>query len=319
MFIQNQCPIALIKPQEMLMRVGFIGLGRMGSGMARSLMRAGHEVIAYNRTRARAEALARVGAKLAATVAEACQADMVFTMLANDEAVEAIALGKDGIVENLPARAIHISSSTISVDLSERLAAAHTEAGQRYVVATVLGRPDRAAEGQLFVIAAGAPDALKDVRPLLDAVGQGTTEFGDRPSNANLVKLSANFLLATVFESLGEAVALIAKDGINKRHYVDFLTSTMFGSPAYKVYGGLVAADEEPPVGFAAPLGLKDIRLALAAADKLEVPMPFASVLHDRFVELLATNGENHDWSAVGRMALRDSGQAVAREPVPAK
>jgi 3-hydroxyisobutyrate dehydrogenase-like beta-hydroxyacid dehydrogenase len=171
----------------------------------------------------------------------------------------------------------------------------------------------------LLVIAAGAPDALRDAAPLFDAVGQGTTEFGDRPSNANLVKLSANFLFATVFESLGEAVALIAKGGIDKPSYVDFLTSTMFGSPAYKVYGGLVAADEEPPVGFAAPLGFKDIRLTLAAADELNVPMPFASVLHDRFVELIATRGENHDWSAVGRMALRDSGQPVGRDPVPAE
>jgi 3-hydroxyisobutyrate dehydrogenase-like beta-hydroxyacid dehydrogenase len=310
---------ALIKPQEMRMGVGFIGLGHMGSGMAKSLIRAGHDVIAYNRTRAKAEALARDGASVAATVAEACQANVVFTMLANDEAVEAVAFGRDGIVDSMPGRAIHISSSTISVDLSDRLAAAHAKAGQRYIAATVLGRPDRAAEGQLFVIAAGAPDALSDARPLLGAVGQGTTEFGDRPSNANLVKLSANFLFATVFESLGEAVALIAKGGIDKRHYVDFLTSTMFGSPAYKVYGGLVAADEEPPVGFAAPLGFKDIRLALAAADKLNVPMPFASVLHDRFVELLATRGDNHDWSAVGRMALRDSGQAMNREPAPAE
>lgn len=298
------------------MRVGFIGLGHMGSGMAKSLIRGGHEVIAYNRTRARAEALAKDGAKVAANVAEACQADAVFTMLTNDKAVEAVVLGEGGIVESLPKGAIHISSSTISVDLSERLGAAHVKAGQRYVVATVLGRPDRAAAGQLFVITAGPPDALKEVSPLLDAVGQGTTEFGDRPTSANLVKLSANFLFATVFESLGEAVALIAKGGIDKRHYVDFLTSTMFGSPAYKVYGGLVAADEEPPIGFAAPLGFKDIRLALAAAEKFGVPMPFASVLHDRFVELLATSGENQDWSAVGRMALRDSGQPIERQPV---
>ena len=300
------------------MRVGFIGIGHMGRGMVISLVRAGHEVTAYNRTRPAAEALAGEGVSVAATVAEACQADVVFTMLANDKAVEAVAFGQDGILASLARGAIHVSSSTISVELSERLAAAHAEAGQRYVVATVLGRPDRAAQGQLFVMAAGAPDALSATRPLLDAVGQGTTEFGDRPSNANLVKLSANFLFATVFESLGEAVALIAKGGIDKQHYVDFLTSTMFGSPAYKVYGGLVAADEEPPVGFAAPLGFKDIRLALAAADNLGVPMPFASVLHDRFVELLATSGEDHDWSAVGRMALRDSGQPVEREPVPA-
>lgn len=292
------------------MRVGFIGIGHMGHGMALSLIRAGHDVVAYNRTSANAESLAPEGAKVAKTIADACQVDAVFTMLSNDEAVGSVAFGRGGIVESLPSGAIHISSSTISVDLSDRLAAAHAGAGQRYIAATVLGRPDRAAQAQLFVIAAGAPDALRDSMGLLSAIGQGTTIFGDTPSNANLVKLSANFLFATVFESLGEAIALIDRAGIDKHAYVDFLTSTMFGAPAYKVYGGLVAADEEPPVGFAAPLGFKDIRLAIAAAEKLNVPMPFASVLHDRFVELIAMGGEDQDWSAVGRLAFRE-----AREP----
>ena len=297
------------------MQVGFIGLGHMGSGMAASLIRAGHEVTVYNRTRAKAEPLASLGAKLADNIADACRGQAVQTMLANDEAAESVTLGKGGIVDSLARGAIHISSSTISVDLSRRLEAAHRKAGQRYIAATVLGRPDRAAEGQLFVLAAGAPDAVAEVSPLLDSIGQRTVFFGERASDANLVKLSANFLFATVFESLGEAVALIARAGINKKHYVDFLTSTMFGSPAYKVYGDLVAADEMPPVGFAAPLGFKDIRLALAAADELRVPMPFASVLHDRFVELLASGGENQDWSAVGRMALRDSSAPIERMP----
>ena len=297
------------------MQTGFIGLGHMGSGMAASLIRAGHEVTVYNRTRARAEPLAALGAKIADSIADACRGDAVVTMLANDEAVESVTLGKGGIVDSLARDAIHISSSTISVDLSRRLEGAHRKADQRYVAATVLGRPDRAAEGQLFVVAAGASDALAEVSPLLDSIGQRTVSFGERASDANLVKLSANFLFATVFESLGEAIALIARAGIDKKHYVDFLTSTMFGSPAYKVYGELVAADEMPPVGFAAPLGFKDIRLALAAAEELRVPMPFASVLHDRFVELLASGGENQDWSAVGRMALRDSAQPIDRTP----
>jgi 3-hydroxyisobutyrate dehydrogenase-like beta-hydroxyacid dehydrogenase len=299
--------------------IGFIGLGHMGSGMAGRLIAAGHDVTVYNRTREKAEPFAAKGATIADSIAEACQGDAVFTMLANDEAVEGVALGNGGIVASLRKGAIHISSSTISVELSERLTSAHAEAGQRYVAATVLGRPDRAASGELFVIAAGAPDAVAEVQSLLEVLGQSTTEFGDKPSSANLVKLSANFLFATVFESLGEAIALIDRAGIDKKHFVDFLTATMFGAPAYKVYGALVAADEEPPVGFAAPLGFKDIRLALAAADKLRVPMPFASVLHDRFVELLATSGDNHDWSAVGRMAFRDAGEPVGAEPVPAE
>ncbi|HKC04073.1 MAG TPA: NAD(P)-dependent oxidoreductase [Sphingomicrobium sp.] len=297
------------------MQIGFIGLGHMGSGMAASLIRAGHEVTVYNRTRAKAEPLAALGAKVAASIADACGGQAVVTMLANDEAAESVTLGQGGIVDSLARGAIHISSSTISVDLSRRLEAAHRKAGQRYVAATVLGRPDRAAEGQLFVVAAGAPDAVAEVSPLLDSIGQRTVSFGERASDANLVKLSANFLFATVFESLGEAVALIARAGIDKKHYVDFLNSTMFGSPAYKVYGDLVAADDMPPVGFAAPLGFKDIRLALTAAEELRVPMPFASVLHDRFVELLASGGENQDWSAVGRLALRESGEPIDRTP----
>jgi 3-hydroxyisobutyrate dehydrogenase-like beta-hydroxyacid dehydrogenase len=293
----------------------------MGSGMAASLIKAGHQVTVYNRTRAKAEALAREGATVADNVADACRGDAVFTMLANDQAVEEVVFGAGGILDSLPVRAIHISSSTISVDLSEKLSAAHAEKSQRYVAAPVLGRPDRAAEGQLFVIAAGPADAIAGSAPLLDAVGQRTTHFGDKASNANLVKLSANFLIATVFESLGEAIALIDRAGLHKQDYVDFLTSTLFGAPVYKTYGELVAADDLPPVGFAAPLGFKDIRLALAAADKLRVPMPFASVLHDRFVELLANGGENMDWSAVGRMARRDAGEPISstKEPVPAE
>jgi 3-hydroxyisobutyrate dehydrogenase-like beta-hydroxyacid dehydrogenase len=301
------------------MRVGFIGLGHMGHGMALSLLKAGHEVTVYNRTRAKAEELAGSGARVADSIAEACRGVVVFTMLANDEAVESVVFSEAGILSSLGLGAMHISSSTISVDLSERLTEAHSKAAQRYVAATVLGRPDRAAAGELTVIVAGPPDAVAEAKPLFEAIGQSTTAFGDRPSAANLVKLSANFLFATVFESLGEAIALIDRGRVDKQHYVDFLNSTMFGSPAYKIYGALVAADEEPPVGFAAPLGFKDIRLAIAAAEKLRVPMPFASVLHDRFVELLATRGENHDWSAVGRMAFRDAGEPVGAEPVPAE
>lgn len=303
------------------MRVGFIGLGHMGSGMAASLIKAGHRLAVYNRTRSKAEPLAALGATIADSIAEACGGDAVFTMLPNDEAVEDVTFGSAGILASLPAGAIHVSSSTISVALSERLAAAHNDAGSRYVAATVLGRPNLAAEGKLYVIIAGAPDVRKDAAPLFEAIGQSVTTFGDEPGTANLVKLSTNFLFATVMESLGEAVALIDKAGIDKRRFVDFLTSGMFNAPAYKTYGELAIADEPAPVGFAAPLGFKDIRLAIAAAEDLRVPMPFASVLHDRFVELLANGGENMDWSAIGRMPLRDAAELPAepRAPVPAE
>ena len=243
-------------------------------------------------------------------------------MLADDLAVEAVAFGQDNILSALDKRAIHISSSTISVDLSERLASEHARAGQRYLSAPVRGRPDRAREGQLFIVAAGDGNALGEIQPLFDAIGQRTIIVGNEPANANLAKLGINFLIATVFEALGEAIALVDRGGLDKHQFLDLLTSTLFGAPIYKTYGALVAADEPPPVGFAALLGLKDIRLALAASEKLRVPMPFASVLRDRFVELLATDGEEQDWSAVGRMAFRDAGEQFAgqvRDEAPRK
>jgi 3-hydroxyisobutyrate dehydrogenase-like beta-hydroxyacid dehydrogenase len=290
------------------MRIGFIGIGHMGHGMAGSLIKAGHQVTVFNRTPANTADLEAAGAKVAADIGEACDADVVFTMVSNDEAVESVVFGRPGILDSLRKGAVHVSSSTISIDLSDRLAAAHADAGQGYVAATVLGRPNLAAEGQLFVIAAGADEAVNAVAPLLSAVGRQTTRFGVKPSNANMVKLSVNFLFASVMESLGEAVALVAKGGIDKADYVEFLTTTMFNAPAYKTYGELAVSEQPAPVGFAAPLGFKDIRLAISASEKLGVPMPLLSLLHDRFVELMASGGEHMDWSAIGKLAQRDAG-----------
>ncbi len=291
------------------MKIGFIGLGHMGAGMAANLLKAGHDVTVYNRTRTKVEALIAQGAKAGTRVSDACGGDAVMTMLANDEAVENVVFGDSGIVASLRAGATHISSSTISVALSEKLAAAHTKAGQRFVAAPVFGRPDAAAAGQLFVVAAGTPDAITAAAPLLDAVGKSTFVASETPKIANLVKLSGNFLLASVIESLGEAMALVGKAGVDRRQYLDFLTSTLFSAAVYKTYGGLIAAGTFEPAAFAAPLGYKDIRLALAVADDLRVPMPLASLLRDRFLTLLANGGEKLDWSAIGQLAAKDAGQ----------
>jgi 3-hydroxyisobutyrate dehydrogenase-like beta-hydroxyacid dehydrogenase len=292
----------------MNMKVGFIGLGHMGAGMAASLLKAGHDVTVYNRTRTKLEALVALGAKAAADVSEACRGGAVVTMLANDDAVESVVFGDGGIIDSLLAGAIHISSSTISVALSEKLEAAHTKAGQQFVAAPVFGRPDVAAAGHLFVVAAGAPDAVKAAASLFDAIGQKTFVVSNTPKVANLVKLSGNFLLASVIESLGEAMALVGKAGVDRRQYLDFLTSTLFGAPVYKTYGGPIADGKFEPAGFAAPLGYKDIRLTLAAADDLRVPMPLASLLRDRFLTLLAHGGDKLDWSAIGGLAAKDAG-----------
>jgi 3-hydroxyisobutyrate dehydrogenase-like beta-hydroxyacid dehydrogenase len=292
-------------------KVGFIGLGQMGAGMAANLLKACHEVTVYNRTRAKAEALVKEGAKEAATIADACRGDAVFTMLANDNAVEAVVFGENGILGSLPAAAIHISSSTISVGLAERLTGAHAGLGQGFVAAPVFGRPELAAAGNLYALAAGEQGAVKRVAPLLEAIGQKTFVVSEAPKAAYLVKLSGNFLIGSVIEALGEAMAFVGKGGIDARQYVDILTSTLFDAPVYKTYGTLLAEGKFEPAGFAAPLGQKDIRLVLAAAEDLRVPMPIASLLRDRFLTLLGHGGDKLDWTAIGALAAKDAGPAT--------
>ena len=253
------------------MDVGFIGLGAMGSGMAGKLLEAGHSVTVYNRSSAKAELFAARGAKVASSIAETCRGDAVFTMLADDNAVHEVVFGARGVLPSLPSGKIHISSSTISVALSERMAAEHAERDQRYLAAPVFGRPDAAAAGKLFVVAAGASDALNDVSPLLQAISQRTFTISDKPQAAHLVKLSGN-------------------------------------APVYKTYGELLAQGKFEPAGFAAPLGLKDLKLVLAAGEMLQVPLPVASLLRDRFLRLLAEGGEKLDWAAIGNLAAKDAG-----------
>ena len=290
------------------MRIGFIGLGNMGSGMAANLLKAGHQVIAYNRSQAKVDALAARGAVAARSVAEASSADIVFSMLANDDAVEAVTFGETGVLASLQSGGIHVSSSTISVALCERLTAAHADAGQGFVAAPVFGRPDAAEAAKLFVVAAGDAARIGQVSPALDAIGQRTFVLSDQPKAASLVKLTGNYLIASVIEALGEAMALVAKAGVDKHQYLEVLTSTLFGAPVYKTYGGLIAGEQFVPPGFAATLGQKDIRLVLAAAEELNVPLPIASLLRDRFLTLLANGGADLDWSAVGALAAWEAG-----------
>lgn len=295
--------------EAFIMKVGFLGLGHMGSGMAARLVEAGHDVTVWNRTRAKAEPLRAKGASVAETPRDACTgADAVFTILSDDHAVEEVTFGDAGILGALPRGAVHISSSTLSVDFTRRLAAAHAEAGQRLLAAPVFGRPDVAAAGQLFVVAGGERETVDAVQPLLDVIGRRTFVMSDRPEAAALVKLSGNFLIASMIESVGEAMALVDRGGVDRKAYLDMLTSTLFDVPVYKGYGKLIAERKYEPAGFAAPLGQKDIRLALAAGEELRVPMPVASLLRDRFLRLLARGGSKLDWAAIGDFATVDSG-----------
>ncbi len=289
------------------MKIGFLGLGQMGHGMAANLIKAGHEVTLYNRTREKAVGL---DAPIAATPGQAVAGkDVVFTMLSNDAALEAVLQGPDGILANLPAGALHVSASTISVATAEALAKAHEKAGQKFISAPVFGRPDAAAAAKLFIAAAGAPEDIARVQPLFDVIGQRTFVMSETPAHANLVKLSGNFLIVSVIEALGEALALVGKGGVDKKAYIELLTSTLFNAPIYKIYGNILLEQKFEPPGFAAPLGQKDIRLVLAAAEALNVPLPLASLFRDRFLTLMANGGENLDWSAIGALAAKDSGQ----------
>lgn len=289
------------------MNTGFIGLGQMGSGMAARLCQAGYALTVYNRSAERMQPLIALGAKAATSIAEICEADVVFTMLANDAALSELTLGPSGILAHLKPGAIHVSCSTVSVALSAQLAQAHAEKQLGFIAAPVFGRPDAAAAGKLFMVAAGQQTLLTQVQPLLDVLGQRTFIVANEPEKANLVKLSGNFLIATVIESLGEAMALVEKGGVDRHQYLDLLTASLFNIPLYKNYGALVADRQFEPAGFAAPLGQKDMRLVLAAADALNVPLPFASILRDRFLELMAHGGEHLDWSAIGSLAAKDA------------
>lgn len=294
------------------MKIGFIGLGRMGLAMAGNLIKAGLDVTVFNRSFQKAESLVQMGAHLATRVADASRGDVVITMLANDSAVGAAVLGKGGIIESLAAGAIHVSMSTISVSLADELAQAHARVGQRFVSAPVFGRPEAAAAAKLFIVAGGEAATLSVCQPLFDVLGQRTFPVGNAPQVANLIKLSGNFLIASAMEAMGEAIALVSKAGVDANSYVELLTSTIFPAPIYRTYGKLIASSQFLPAGFLAPLGYKDIRLTLAAADGLCVPMPLASLLRDRFLRLLANGGESMDWSAIGSLASKDAQSRTA-------
>lgn len=290
------------------MDVSLIGLGNMGIGIAHSLLRGGHRVTVFNRTKQKAEALRSDGATVAKNIADACRNEIVLTMLADDAALEAVVFGNDGILASLGKNAIHVSLSTISVRLANRLAQEHDRASQKFVSAPVFGRPQAAEAAKLAVVAAGAPADVERCKPLFAAMGPKLLVIGSEPSLANTVKLSGNFLIASVLESLAEAMAFAKKSGVDARTLLDFLTSTLFDAPVYKTYGGLIVEGKHDEVGFAAPLGLKDVRLVLEASGAKDVPMPIASVLRDRLLTAIARGNSEKDWSVLGRIAAEDAG-----------
>ncbi|MGF7134891.1 3-hydroxyisobutyrate dehydrogenase-like beta-hydroxyacid dehydrogenase [Paraburkholderia sp. EB58] len=298
------------------MKIGFVGLGSMGAVIAANLIESGHEVHVFNRTPARAERLREAGARIAASPAEAARsADVVFTMVSDDAAHTAVTFGEAGIATTLKPGAVHVSMSTISVATAQDHATKYREAGLGFVSAPVFGRPDAAAARKLFIMAAGADEHLKIAVPLLETLGQSVGIVGSDPSQANLVKLIGNFMLSAIIETLGEACAVAGRAGIDPMHLVELLTSATFNAPPYKIYGPLIASQRFQPAGFALPLGQKDNRLMLEAAESLGVPLPLASLVHDRFLRLRSEGlGAESDWSAVALCALSDAG--LSKQPL---
>ncbi|QSQ14633.1 NAD(P)-dependent oxidoreductase [Myxococcus landrumensis] len=291
------------------MKLGFVGLGNMGLPMAKNLLAAGHEVVVWNRTAARAEPLVRQGARVAATPAEAAKgAEVVFSMLADDRAAEAVALGPQGIIEGLSKGAVHVSSSTISVALSQKLTDAHASAGQGYVSSPVFGRPEAADAKQLWVLAAGAKADVERCRPALEALGRGLTVLGEQASMANVAKLSGNFLIAAMLETLAEAFAFTRKSGIEPKQFMELFQSVFARSPIFERYAQAIADEKYSPAGFAMRLGLKDVGLVLDAARAAEVPMPLASLVRDQYLGGVAQGHGDLDWSALGALVAERAG-----------
>jgi 3-hydroxyisobutyrate dehydrogenase-like beta-hydroxyacid dehydrogenase len=276
--------------------------------MASNLLKAGHEVTLYNRSIEKVQALASQGGKVAREIKDVCDLDVVISMLANDSALTDVAFVPEGLVANMKAGAIHVSMSTISIAIAERLTEAHAQAGQHFISAPVFGRPDAAAAAKLFVVVAGKPELVERLRPAFAAMGQLTLPVSEKPRDANLVKICGNFMIGSAIEAMGEATALMRKAGVAPQTFIDVMTSTVFNAPAYKNYGALIAKEQYSPAGFTTPLGYKDVGLALEAATSLQVPMPLASLLRDRLLRLLAEGGEALDWSAIANLSASDAG-----------
>lgn len=278
------------------MNVGFIGLGQMGRPMVERLKGAGHSLKVYNRTRSSPEILQNAEAVL--------DAEIVITMLADDAAVRAVWLDS-GLAHRLPKTTIHLNMATVSMGIARELSAIH---GKRYVAAPVFGRPPLAAQGQLDIIAAGSAEMIQRCEPLFKVLGKQTFVVGQEPAKANAVKIARNFLLSTVIESLGEAFALVRKCGIDPHRFLEVLSSTSLGSPAYKNYGKMIVDQAWTPAQFAMPLGVKDVELALSTAREAGMDLPSGNLIRKHLLEAMEEGRAEQDWAALAGKLAADAG-----------
>ncbi|MCC2529225.1 NAD(P)-dependent oxidoreductase [Bacillus halotolerans] len=281
------------------LKIAVIGLGNMGLPIARNVLQAGYRLTVYNRTKEKTEEFASQGAQVAETPRQAAEtADIVVTMLSDDNSVSAVTFGKDGLIEGLSENGIHISMSTISVEFSEKLAAAHAEKGQTFLAAPVLGRPDAAAKAALRIIAAGPAEAKKTAKPLLESLSQQVFDVGEESKTANAAKISINFLLVSMLEALSESFLMMEKYGLEQKQFLE-IANALFGSPVYQNYGTIMAEQTFEPAGFKMSLGLKDTNLALAAAEQVSANLPLAELAKSHFESGIEKGLENLDWAAL--------------------
>jgi 3-hydroxyisobutyrate dehydrogenase-like beta-hydroxyacid dehydrogenase len=300
------CPF-FVSVKELAMDIGFIGLGNMGHAMVENMLKAGHQVRVWNRTRERAQPLAALGARIADEPADVIAGDAVFSMLADDAAVRAVF--DASLLEQAPRGFIHVNMATVSVPLAQSMAHAHAARGLHYVAAPVMGRPDVAAAAKLTIIAAGPAEAIDRVQPVFDAIGQKTWRVGSLPEHANVIKLAANFTLASAIETLGEAASLLTAHGVAVTDYLDVITTSAFPGPVYAGYGKLIAERRYEPALFKARLGLKDVGLALQAAEATSTPMPIGSLVRDNLLEVMARGEGELDFAVLGEVAARRAGR----------
>jgi 3-hydroxyisobutyrate dehydrogenase-like beta-hydroxyacid dehydrogenase len=288
------------------MKIGFIGLGQMGRGMAARLVERGHALNVWNRTQAAAEPFRTRGAAVSERADQVLAADVVITMLADDAAVRAVWLDS-GMAARMPQSAIHLNMASVSLALASELAAVHRQSGSDYVSAPVFGRPHAAASGELDIIAAGSPRAVAQCVPLFEALGRRWFNVGTEPQRANIVKIARNFLLGTIIESLGEAFALVQKSGVDPSAFLDIITSTSMNAPAYRNYGRLILDRPAQPT-FTLKLGMKDVELALRAGRETGVPMPLAELLIDQHAAAIERGYGDREWASLSNFIAEQSG-----------
>jgi 3-hydroxyisobutyrate dehydrogenase-like beta-hydroxyacid dehydrogenase len=291
------------------MNVGFIGLGRMGSGMAGRILGGGHDLAVYDAVASQIERLMSQGARGAASIAEVCAGrEVVVTMLVEDATIIDVALGTGGLCDSLSRGAIHLVMGTHGVATVRALEARHAASGQQLVAAPVLGRPDLAAAGQLGIVAAGDAAALRHVEPLLNVMGRRTFLAGAKPESATAIKLANNAVLGCAMVAMAEGFSLVRKYGVVPQVFQDVMTEGLFSAPAYKVYGQKMVDESFDQVGSPIHVGLKDASLIAAAADLARVPMPSHNVYRDRLLGAVAHGDGDRDQAVLAREQARACG-----------